>query len=256
MKPEMPKIADAKNIVAVDGGFSTRTGLLLGPDGVARLAASSVAVFGLGGVGSFVAEALARAGVGRLLLVDHDFVTESNLNRQLVALRSTIGRSKVEVMAERIADINPAAVVETRCDFYSPESAAGFDFSGFDYLADAIDTVPSKLELAVRANAAGIPLISCMGAGNKLDPTLFRVADISKTSVCPLCRIMRRQLRERGIFHLPVVYSTETPHTPALSAENGGSRPPVGSVSFVPAAAGLVLAGHIIRALAHKSLDN
>ncbi|MBQ9431239.1 MAG: tRNA threonylcarbamoyladenosine dehydratase [Kiritimatiellae bacterium] len=230
-------------------GFSSRTGLLLGEDGVARLAAASVAVFGLGGVGSFVAEALVRAGVGRLLLVDADIVAESNLNRQLVALRSTLGRPKVEVMSERILDINPGVAVESRQEFYSAENADTFDLSAFGYVADAIDSVPSKLELAARAIAVGIPIISCMGAGNKLDPTLFRVADIAKTSVCPLCRTMRRQLRARGIPHLTVVYSPEIPRSQPVQSACAAGRRPVGSVSFVPAAAGLVLAGHIIRAL-------
>ncbi|HRU71017.1 MAG TPA: tRNA threonylcarbamoyladenosine dehydratase [Kiritimatiellia bacterium] len=219
----------------------SRTEKLLGVDGIARLSASRVALFGVGGVGSFVAEALARAGIGHLMLVDRDVVVPSNINRQLVALHSTLGRPKVEVMAERIHDISPAIRVDARQAFYLPDNADEFDFHGFDYIVDAVDTVAAKVELAVRARAAGVPILSCMGAGNKLDPTRFEVADIFATSNCPLCKVMRQSLRARGVEALTVVYSRETP---AIR-----SRPP-GSVSFVPSVAGLIMAGVVIRALA------
>ena len=219
----------------------TRTEQLLGSAAVDRLRASRVALFGLGGVGSFTAEALARAGVGHLLLVDGDTVAPSNLNRQLVALHSTLGRPKAEVMAARIRDISPDIRVDARHAFYLPENADVFDFAGFDYVIDAVDTVAAKVELAVRAHAASVPLVSCMGAGNKLDPARFEVADLFATSVCPLCKAMRKALKARGINALTVVYSREPPAV--------ASRPP-GSVSFVPSAAGLILAGVVIRALA------
>ena len=218
-------------------GFSSRTGLLLGEDGVARLAAASVAVFGLGGVGSFVVEALARAGVGRLLLVDADIVAESNQN-------GCDGIALIPLCPQEFLKIQRPHIIVLLIAY-----ADTFDLSAFGYVADAIDSVPSKLELAARALAAGTPIISCMGAGNKLDPTLFRVADIAKTSVCPLCRTMRRQLRARGISHLTVVYSPEPPRAQPVQSACAANRCPVGSVSFVPAAAGLVLAGQIIRAL-------
>lgn len=221
----------------------TRTEQLLGADAVERLRASRVALFGLGGVGSFTAEALARAGVGHLLLVDGDRVAPSNLNRQLVALHSTLGRPKAEVMAARIRDISPAIHVDARHAFYLPENADEFDLVGFDYVIDAVDTVAAKVELAVRARAAGVPLVSCMGAGNKLDPARFEVADLFATSVCPLCKAMRKALKARGVTALTVVYSRETPAV--------ACRPP-GSVSFVPAVAGLILAGVVIRALAGR----
>ncbi len=219
----------------------TRTEQLLGSAAVDRLRASRVALFGLGGVGSFTAEALARAGVGHLLLVDGDTVAPSNLNRQLVALRSTLGRPKAEVMAARIRDISSDIRVDARHAFYLPENADTFDFADFDYVIDAIDTVVAKVELAVRAHAAGVPLVSCMGAGNKLDPARFEVADLFATSVCPLCKAMRKALKARGVNALTVVYSREPP---AVACH------PPGSVSFVPSAAGLILAGVVIRALA------
>ena len=219
----------------------TRTEQLLGSAAVDRLRASRVALFGLGGVGSFTAEALARAGVGHLLLVDGDTVAPSNLNRQLVALHSTLGQPKADVMAARIRDISPDIRVDARHAFYLPENADAFDFAGFDYVIDAVDTVAAKVELAVRAHTAGVPLVSCMGAGNRLDPARFEVADLFATSVCPLCKAMRKALKARGINALTVVYSREPPAV--------ASRPP-GSVSFVPSAAGLILAGVVIRALA------
>lgn len=235
----------------------SRTELLLGAQAVGRLACASVAVFGVGGVGSYAVEALARAGIGRLLLCDGDVVSVSNINRQLVATWQTIGSPKVEVMKERVLSIHPQAKVEIRQTFYSEETAGQFDFSKFDYIVDAIDTVSSKLLLVEQANAAGCRIISCMGAGNKLDPTRFEVADIYQTSVCPLARVMRRELRARGISSLKVVYSKEEAARPAANGEQPAEtrgreearRPVPGSVSFVPSAAGLILAGEVIRDL-------
>ena len=230
----------------------SRTALLLGEAGVNALKRARVAVFGIGGVGGFACEALARAGVGSLLLVDDDTVSESNLNRQLIALRSTIGQPKVAVMAARIADIDPSIAVETRQCFFDETTAGSFDFSAFDYVIDAIDTVSAKVELICRAKAAGTPIVSCMGAGNKLDPTKFVVTDLAKTDTCPLARVLRQRLRKQGIEHLQVVYSTEPPLTPLETIEDGGRRQLPGSVSFVPSAAGLVAAGAVIRALCGK----
>ena len=230
----------------------SRTALLLGEDGVNALKKARVAVFGIGGVGGFACEALARAGVGSLLLVDDDTVSESNLNRQLIALRSTIGQPKVAVMAARIADIDPSIAVETRQCFFDETTADSFDFSAFDYVIDAIDTVSAKVELICRAKAAGTPIVSCMGAGNKLDPTKFVVTDLAKTDTCPLARVLRQRLRKQGIQHLQVVYSTEPPLTPLETIQDGGRRQLPGSVSFVPSAAGLVAAGAVIRALCGK----
>lgn len=230
----------------------SRTALLLGEEGVNRLKGAYVAVFGIGGVGGFACEALARAGVGRLLLVDDDTVSESNLNRQIVALRSTIGRPKVEVMAQRIGDIDPAIRVETRQCFFSEENAGSFDFSAFSYVVDAIDTVSAKVELICRAKEANTPIVSCMGAGNKLDPTKFVVTDLAKTETCPLARVLRQRLRKKGIEHLQVVYSTEPAMTPLEIIADGGRKQLPGSISFVPSAAGLVAAGAVIRGLTEK----
>lgn len=243
----------------------SRTELLLGKNALATLRQSCVAVFGIGGVGSFTVEALARAGVGRFLLVDDDLVCLTNLNRQLIALHSTLGRPKVEVMAERVRDINPEAEVETRQAFYLPENADAFDLSRCAYLVDAIDTVSAKVELAVRAGQASVPVISCMGAGNKLDPTRFEVADLFETSVCPLCKVMRKEVKRRGVERLKVVYSKELPLVPveteAISCRRhcvcpkGATRSCTvrhripGSVSFVPSVAGLILAGEVVRDL-------
>ena len=221
-----------------DPAFS-RTERLLGAVALQKLQDSHVAVFGIGGVGSFAAEALARTGVGHLTLIDADRVCVSNLNRQLVALNSTIGQLKTDVMAERIRDINPAATVTTHPMFYSRETADTLDLRAFDFIADAIDSVDAKVELIVRARQAGVPLISCMGAGNKLDPTRFEVAPLSKSSVCPLCKIMRRRLKACGIDDVGVVYSREMPQR---------LHPP-GSVAFVPSVAGLILAGELVKAL-------
>ena len=226
--------------VMSDPAFS-RTERLLGGAVLQRLHESHVAVFGIGGVGSFTAEALARTGVGRLTLIDMDTVCESNLNRQLVALRSTFGRLKTDVMAERIRDIHPAAHVTTRPVFYSRETADTFDLRTFDHIADAMDTVDAKIELIVRARQVGTPVISCMGAGNKLDPTRFEVAPLSATSVCPLCKVMRRRLKEHGIEEVPVVFSREPPLQ---------RQPPPGSFVCATAAAGLILAAEIITTLA------
>lgn len=231
----------------------SRTALLLGDDALARLASSRVAVFGIGGVGGHAVDALARCGVGALDLIDNDTVSLTNLNRQLVALHSTIGRYKVDVAAARIADINPRAIVRTYRTFYLPETAGQFDFSQYDYVIDAIDTVTAKLDLAERAYRTGTPIISAMGAGNKLDPTRFEVTDIFKTSVCPLARVMRTELRRRGVPHLKVVYSREPARTPHqnddVRQEAGARRAVPGSVSFVPSVAGLILAGAVIRDL-------
>lgn len=236
---------------AVPEEFS-RTQLLLGSEAIERLKNSAVAVFGVGGVGSYAAEALARAGVGTIALVDSDTVSLSNINRQILALHSTVGRPKVDVMAERIADINPGCRVERHCCFYTPENAGDFDLSRFQYVIDAVDTVTAKLELIVRAKRAGVPVISAMGAGNKLDPARFETADISKTSVCPLARVMRRELRARGVEHLKVVYSQEPPRAPlggAPASAEAGRRAVPGSVPFVPPVAGMILAGEVIRDL-------
>jgi tRNA A37 threonylcarbamoyladenosine dehydratase len=239
-----------------------RTQLLLGPEALGVLSRSSVAIFGIGGVGSFAAEAIARSGVGRITLFDNDTVSISNLNRQLVALHSTIGRSKADVMRDRILDINPEATVTLHAVFYGAENAAQFDFSQYDYIIDAIDSVSSKLILIQQAKASGVPVISCMGAGNKLDPTAFEVADISKTSVCPLAKVMRHELRARGIDSLKVVYSKENPISQSIrdahasSGETVGTDPAFmkkipGSVPFVPSVAGLILAGEVIKDLIH-----
>nr|WP_315410358.1 tRNA threonylcarbamoyladenosine dehydratase [uncultured Selenomonas sp.] len=235
-----------------------RTAMLIGEAGLARLKTARVAVFGIGGVGSFAAEALARAGVGRLVLVDNDAVAASNINRQLAALCSTLGRSKAAVMKERIEDVNPAAEVEIVEEFFLPERAGLFFHGSYDYIVDAIDTVAGKVGLVMAAKERTIPIVSSMGAGNKLDPTKFEVADIYETSVCPLARVMRRELRSRGVEALKVVYSTEKPRRPlfAVQEESAGrgeqvfSKQPPGSVSFVPSVAGLILASVVVRELA------
>ncbi|MBR2445727.1 MAG: tRNA threonylcarbamoyladenosine dehydratase [Clostridia bacterium] len=217
---------------------------LLGEQGLERLQNARVAVFGIGGVGGHLCEALARAGVGELHLFDKDTVSLSNINRQAVALHSTVGLAKVEVMKARIADINPDCRVVAHEVFYLPENADEYDLSEFDYIADAIDTVSAKVELICRAKAANVPIISAMGAGNKLDPSAFRVADLAKTQACPLARIMRRELGARGIRHLTVVYSEEKPRPSLLPSEHGKHTP--ASISFVPPAMGLIMAGRIV----------
>ena len=227
-----------------------RTALLLGEDAVSRLGKCRVAVFGVGGVGGHCVEALARSGIGALDLIDSDTVCLSNLNRQIIALHSTVGRLKVDAAAERIRDINPDCKVTVYPVFYLPETRDQFDFRAYDYVVDCIDTVKGKLALAEQAQEAGTPIISAMGAGNKLDPTRFEVADIYETSVCPLARVMRTQCRKRGIRRLKVVYSREQPLTPQGSSEKKGAHPAPGSVAFVPSVAGLILAGEVIRDLA------
>lgn len=227
-----------------------RTGMLLGEDAVERLAGARVAVFGMGGVGGYVVEALCRAGVGALDLIDKDEISLSNLNRQLLATHDTVGMPKTQAARQRIAQINPACVVREFTMFYLPETADALDFRDYDYIVDAVDTVAAKLALVQRAAECGTPIISCMGTGNKLDPTAFRVADISKTSMCPLARVMRRELGKRGIRHLKVVYSQEEAIKPTGWEEEAaalGKRQIPGSVSFVPGAAGLILAGEVIK---------
>ena len=224
-----------------------RTEMLIGKDSVNLLKQKTVAVFGVGGVGGYVAEALARAGVGHIVLIDKDDVSDSNRNRQIIALCSTIGRPKVEVMKERIQDINPEATVTAKQCFFLPETAGEFDFSSYDYVVDAVDTVTAKIELAVSCKNYDTPIISSMGTGNKLDPTAFRVADIYKTSVCPLARVMRRELKKRQIESLKVVYSEEEPILNSRETENG--KPVPASISFVPSVAGLIIAGEVIKDL-------
>ncbi|MEI8199719.1 MAG: tRNA threonylcarbamoyladenosine dehydratase [Eubacteriales bacterium] len=243
----------------------SRTQLLLGPEAMQALSTSVVAVFGIGGVGSFAAEALARSGVGGIALFDDDTVCLTNINRQLIATLSTVGKPKVEVMRDRILDINASAKVEVNAVFYGADNADQYDLSRYSYIIDAIDTVSSKLILIERAKAANVPIISCMGAGNKLDPTAFEVSDIYKTSVCPLAKVMRRELRARGVDSLKVVYSRELPiplsESEEISCKNNCICPPdskrncavrrqvPGSISFVPSVAGLILAGEAIKDL-------
>lgn len=236
----------------------TRTRLLLGSSSLQRLQNARVALFGLGGVGGYAAEALARSGVGHLDLIDDDTVSLTNLNRQMLALHSTIGQYKVDVAQQRIRDIDPNIVIRTYKTFYLPETADQFDFTQYDYIVDAIDTVTGKLALIAQAKAAGTRVISCMGTGNKLDPTAFRVADISQTSGCALARIMRKECAKRGIRGVKVVYSKELPATPEedpndpLEPQRAGSsrRATPGSTAFVPAVAGLIMAGEVIKELA------
>lgn len=243
----------------------SRTELLIGKAAMDKLAKSRVAVFGIGGVGGYVVEALVRSGLGAIDLIDDDKVCLTNINRQIFATRKTVGQYKVDVAAERIADINPDVSVSIYKTFYTPETSEQFDFTQYDYVVDAIDTVTGKIELVVNANKAGVPIISSMGAGNKLDAAAFEVADIYKTSVCPLARVMRRELKSRGIKHLKVVYSKEQPLTPienmAISCKAHCICPPgtarkctqrrqvPGSIAFVPSAAGLIIAGEVIKNL-------
>ena len=227
-----------------------RTAMLLGEEAVEKLQKSRVAVFGIGGVGGYTLEALARAGIGQIDLIDSDTVSVSNINRQILATHSTVGMPKVEAGKKRILDINPNCIVRTHQVFYTPETADRFDFTQFDYIVDAIDTVTGKLQLVQAARNAGTPIICCMGTGNKLDASAFEVEDISKTTMCPLARIMRKELGKRGIKHLKVVYSKEEALTPTGWEEEAkalGKRQIPGSVSFVPGAAGLILAGEVIK---------
>lgn len=235
----------------------TRSELLIGEKAIQKLNTSTVAVFGIGGVGSFTVEALARTGIGTFYLYDHDTVALSNINRQLIATHRTIGRVKVEVMKERILEINPNAVVYAHKAFFGPELVETLDFKAFDYIVDAIDTVSSKLLLVELAQQYGVPIISSMGAGNKLDPTQFEVADIHKTSVCPLAKVMRKELKNRGIKKLKVVYSKEVALKPTareevienVSKESPLRRQIPGSIAFVPSVAGLIIAGEVIKDL-------
>jgi len=223
-----------------------RTEMMLGKDSTANLAGKNVILFGLGGVGSYTAEALARAGIGKITLVDNDTVSVTNINRQLCALHSTVGKPKVEVVKERILDINPLCEVIALQKFYLPENSDEFSLEKYDYIADAIDTVSAKIDLAVKSQQLGIPMISCMGTGNKFNPSLFTVSDIFKTSGCPLCRVMRTELRKRGIKKLNVVWSPEEPVKPAQSSEDSGKRQTPASLPFVPPVAGMIMAGKII----------
>ena len=224
-----------------------RTGMLIGENGLKRLSECHAAVFGIGGVGGYVVEALARCGIGEFTLVDKDVVSMSNLNRQIIALESTVGRMKTRVMKERIGEINPSALVHTREAFFLPENSHTFPFESFDYVVDAVDTVTAKIELSVRCQELGVPIISSMGTGNKMDPSKLQTADIYKTSVCPLARVMRRELKSRGIKHQKVVYSTEEPVA--------NHRTP-GSMSFVPGSAGLLIASVVIQDLLAEMPDN
>ncbi|MBR6595441.1 MAG: tRNA threonylcarbamoyladenosine dehydratase [Oscillospiraceae bacterium] len=229
-----------------------RTAMLLGEDAVEKLTKARVAIFGIGGVGGYTLEALARAGVGQLDLIDSDTVSRSNINRQILATQSTVGMPKVEAGKRRVLDINPDCQVRTWEIFYTPETADQFDFTRYDYIVDAIDTVTGKLQLVKAAQEAGTPIISCMGTGNKLDASAFEVSDISKTTMCPLARIMRKELGKRGIKHLKVVYSKEQALSPTGWEEEAkalGKRQIPGSVAFVPGAAGLILAGEVIKDL-------
>lgn len=219
----------------------SRTELLIGEEGIEKLKASRVAVFGIGGVGGYVVEALARSGVGAFDLIDNDTVALSNLNRQIIATLDTVGRQKTEVMRERILSINPEAKVELHNCFYLPEEGEQFDFSKYSYVVDAVDTVTAKIDIIIRAQAAGSKVISAMGAGNKLDPTAFVVTDIYKTTMCPLAKVMRRELKKRGVERLKVVYSTEK------AIATGAPHP--GSIAFVPSVAGLMIAGEVVRDL-------
>lgn len=228
----------------------SRTEMLIGSAALEKLKNSKAAIFGIGGVGGFAVEALARAGIGHFELIDNDTVSVTNLNRQIIALHSTVGRYKTEVMAERIHDINPEAEVTVRNCFFLPENAHEFDFSSYDYVVDAVDTVTAKLAIIAEAKKAGVPVISSMGTGNKLNPTMLEVSDISKTSVCPLAKVMRYELKKRGIKGVKVVYSKEEPIKPAFEAADGRAKRAVpGSISFVPSAAGLIIASEVIKDL-------
>lgn len=237
-----------------------RTKRLLGADAMEKLKCSHVAVFGIGGVGGHAADALARSGVGTITIVDSDEIAISNVNRQLIATTKTVGQKKVEVMKEHLLEINPDLTVEIRDCFFLPETRQLFDFSQYDYVIDAVDTVTAKLTLAEVCKETQTPIISSMGAGNKLDPTAFEVADISKTSVCPLAKVMRRELKKRGIHHLKVVYSKEIPLEPIedetfISDEKRKRRATPGSIAFVPSVAGLILAGEVIKDLSSEKGD-
>lgn len=225
--------------------------MIYGEKGMEKLHAAKVAVFGIGGVGGYVVEALARSGIGHLMLVDKDVVSVTNINRQIVALHSTVGKSKVKVMKDRCLDINPNITVEEKECFFLPENSGSFDFNGYSYIVDAVDTVTAKIEIIKKAKEADIPVISCMGAGNKIDPTKFMVADIEKTTVCPLARVMRRELRARGIKDVKVLFSTEKPVETVTDkgVEKKGMGTAPGSTAFAPSVAGLIIAGTVINDL-------
>lgn len=225
----------------------SRSELLLGKENMEKLKRSRVAVFGIGGVGGHAAEALARTGIGALELFDMDTVSITNINRQIIATLDAVGRYKTEVMKERIAQIDPEAEVTVHNCFFLPENSSEFDFSGYDYVVDAVDTVSAKIELVMKCRENGVPIISSMGAGNKLDPTRFEVADIYETSVCPLARVMRTELRKRGVERLKVVYSKEPPITPLPSEEVTAKKTVPGSLAFVPSVAGLIMAGEVVK---------
>lgn len=228
----------------------SRTEMLIGTDNLEKLRQAKVAVFGVGGVGGYAVEALARSGIGQLDLIDRDTVSVSNINRQIIALSSTIGRYKAEVAAERAKDINPNIQVNVYNLFYTPETAGQFDFSQYDYIIDAIDTVSGKIALVMQANQCNTPIISSMGAGNKLNPAMFEVSDIYKTSVCPLARVMRRELKSRGIKKLKVVYSKEEPLIPEIREYDSVTNKPIpASIAFVPSVVGLMIAGEVIKDL-------
>lgn len=237
----------------------SRTQLIIGKKAMETLNRARVAVFGIGGVGGYVAEGLVRAGVGRFLLVDNDQVSLTNLNRQIIATHSTIGRDKTEVMKERILDIYPQAQVDVRKCFYLPENADEFDFTGYSYVVDAVDTVTAKLELIIRAQRAGVPVISCMGTGNKIDPGQLHISDIFRTDVCPLAKVMRRECRKRNIQKLKVLFSTEQairPEAEEGEQEISSKRSIPGSISFVPSVAGLMIAGEVVRDLIQTEEKN
>lgn len=227
----------------------SRIQMIYGEKGMEKLHGAKVAVFGIGGVGGYVAEALARSGIGHLMLVDKDVVSVTNINRQIVALHSTVGKSKVKVMKDRCLDINPNIIIEEKECFFLPENSDTFDFNGYSYIVDAVDTVTAKIEIINKAKKAGIPVISCMGAGNKIDPTKFMVADIEKTTVCPLARVMRRELRARGIRDVKVLFSTEKPVEIVTDkdTERKGMGTAPGSTAFAPSVAGLIIAGTVIN---------
>ena len=228
-----------------------REEMVLGTSALEKLAKSRVIIFGAGGVGGFAAEAIARSGVGAIDIVDGDTVSLTNLNRQIIALHSTLGKPKATVMAERIRDINPLCRVNAHCIFFTEETAAAFDFQNYDYAVDCIDSVKDKIRIILAAKSADTPVISAMGAGNKINPSLFSVSDISKTSVCPLARVMRRELKARGVNHVKTIFSTEMPICAARAESQGEKRVP-GSTAFAPAAAGILLASEVVRDLIAK----
>ena len=227
----------------------TRTAMLIGEESVEKLSSCHIAVFGIGGVGGYVTEALARCGVGEFDLIDNDTVNISNINRQIIATHDTLGRFKTEVMRERILSINPDAKVNVHNTFYLPENSAEFDFAKYDYIVDAVDTITAKIEIIINAKKAGTPVISSMGTGHKLDPTRFEIADIYKTTVCPLAKVMRRELKKRGVDSLKVLYSKEEP---IKKRAEEGVRPTPASISFVPSVAGLIIAGEVVKELTYE----